>query len=111
MGVVEIVEPNRRLLALCWSHARRHFFVLADIASQAKRWPDLAPVISPIALEAVAQTDRIFDIKRAIVGKPEPEQLAARYALSAPLVAQLEAWLRDRRTTLARHTPVAKASC
>jgi transposase len=31
-----------------------------------KRKLDLAPVISPLALEAVTRIDRIFDIERAI---------------------------------------------
>jgi transposase len=41
--------------ALCWSHARRKFFVLADIATSAKRGSKAAP-ISPMALEG-RQTD------------------------------------------------------
>ncbi len=101
--------PGPLTRALCWSHARRHFFVLADIATQAKRRPDLAPVISPIALEAVSRIDRIFDTERAIAGKPAAERLAVRQRLTAPLVAELEEWLRDRRAALARHAPVAKA--
>ena len=101
--------PGAITRALCWSHARRHFFVLADIAAQAKRRPDLAPVISPVALEAVARIDRIFDVERATTGKSAAERLASRQRLSAPLVAGLEAWLRDKRAALARHAPVAKA--
>jgi transposase len=42
--------------ALCWSHARRGFFELADIAASARRGPGAAPV-SPIALEAVKRID------------------------------------------------------
>ena len=38
--------------ALCWAHARRQFFELADIAANARRGKDAA-AISPIALEAV----------------------------------------------------------
>ena len=38
--------------ALCWSHARRQFFELADIAANARRGKK-APAISPVALEAV----------------------------------------------------------
>ncbi|MBB3166290.1 hypothetical protein FHS25_006807 [Rhizobium laguerreae] len=30
-------EPGQLTQALCWSHARRKFFVLADIATNAKR--------------------------------------------------------------------------
>ena len=32
-----------------------------------------------------------------------------RYAASAPLVAEVEAWMRTERTRRSRHAPVAKA--
>jgi len=49
-------DPGPLTQALCWSHARRKFFVLADIATSAKRGKQVAP-ISPIALEAVKRID------------------------------------------------------
>ena len=68
-GYNELFKPGRTpapiTRALCWAHARRKFFEHADLASQLKRKPELAPVISPMALEAVARIDRIFDIERA----------------------------------------------
>jgi transposase len=42
-------KPGPITEALCWSHARRKFFELADIATNARRGKD-APPISPIAL-------------------------------------------------------------
>src|SRR5829696_4950469 len=45
--------------ALCWSHARRQFFELADIAANPRRGKN-AVVISPIALEAVRRIDALF---------------------------------------------------
>jgi len=95
--------------ALCWAHARRKFFVLADVATQVKRKPNIAPVISPLALEAVARIDRIFDIERAICSKTADERLAVRQELVTPIVTELEHWLREQRVTLARHNPVAVA--
>jgi len=95
--------------ALCWAHARRHFFVLADLATQAKRRPGSVIVLAPLAVEAVARIDRIFDIERAINGRPAPERLAVRRALAAPLVVDLEQWMRAQRTSMSRHAPVAKA--
>ena len=106
--------------ALCWAHARRHFFELADIATQAKRRkgaaarlgldsPDQAsPALSPMALEAVQRIDRIFEIERGINGKPAVERRDMRAELAAPLVAALEVWMRDNRAKLSRHDPVAK---
>ena len=96
--------------ALCWAHARRKFFVLADVATQMKRKPGLAPVVSPLALEAVVRIDRNFDIERAICGKPADERLAVRQDLAAALVNELEHWLREQRATLSRHNPVAVAT-
>ncbi len=52
---------------------------------------------------------RIFDIERAICGKTADERLAVRHELAAPLVAELEHWLRQQRAPLARHNPVAVA--
>ncbi|QXQ05585.1 IS66 family transposase [Sphingosinicellaceae bacterium] len=112
-GYNELFKPGRSAgqvtRALCWAHARRKFFVLADVATQVKRKPDIAPVISPLALEAVARIDRIFDIERAICGKTAEGRLAVRQELVTPIVTELEHWLRQQRATLARHNPVAVA--
>ena len=112
-GYNELFKPGRSpgpvTRALCWAHARRKFFILADVATQVKRKPGLAPVVSPIALEAVTRIDRIFDIERGINGKPADERYAVRQELVTPLVAELEHWLRTQRATLARHNPVAGA--
>ena len=51
--------------ALCWAHARRKFFELADIAANARRGK-AAPAISPIALEAVKRIDALFDISERL---------------------------------------------
>lgn len=101
-------QPGPITSALCWAHGRRKFFVLADIATNAKRGRD-APPISPLALEAVKRIDALFDIERAIAGRTPAQRLAARQEHSAPLVAALETWLREERARLSRHAPVAKA--
>ena len=59
-------KPGLIVEALCWSHARRKFFELADIAANARRGKN-APPISPIALEAVKRIDALFDIERNTV--------------------------------------------
>src|SRR3546814_16133637 len=59
--------------ALCWSHARRYFFELADVAAQLKKRRKKA-VISPLAVEAVRRIDAIFDIERAINGRPAQDR-------------------------------------
>lgn len=101
-------RPGPIVEALCWSHSRRKFFELADIAASARRGKDAAP-ISPIALEAVRRIDALFDIEREINGLLGEDRLLARRLRSAPLVAALEEWLRGERVKLSRHNAVAKA--
>lgn len=76
--------------ALCWSHARRPFFELADIAKNAQHGRTAA-AISPIALEAVRRIDALFDIERDINRLTATERLAIRQERSAPLLADLRA--------------------
>ena len=93
--------------ALCWAHARRQFFELADIAANARRGKKAA-AISPIALEAVKRIDALFDIERGINGHSAEERLRVRREQSAPLLAALEAWLREQRSRLSKASSVAK---
>ena len=101
-------NPGPIVEALCWSHARRKFFELADIAANTRRGKN-APPISPIAFEAVKRIDALFDIEREINGFSVEKRLAARQERSAALVAALEAWMRAERAKLSRHAAVAKA--
>lgn len=93
--------------AFCWAHARRQFFELADIASNARRGRNAA-AISPIALEAVRRIDALFDIEREINGRGADERLRVRQERSAPLVGALEAWLREQRARLSRSSTVTR---
>ena len=75
----------------------RKFFVLADVAK------------APLALEAVRRIDAIFDAERALNGVAEDQRLALRKEHAAPVVGELEAWMRSERGRLSRHNDVAKA--
>jgi transposase len=114
-GYNALYEPGRSpgpiLAALCWVHARRPFFVLADIEASARRKAQgkTPAVISPLAFEAVRRIDALFEIERAINGRSAEERQAVRQKLSAPLVADLEAWMREQRAKLSRGNDVAKA--
>ena len=101
-------KPGPIVEALCWSHARRKFFELADIAASARRGKTATP-ISPIALEAVKRIDALFDVEREINGLSAAGRLAARRERSAHLVAALESFLRAERAKLSRHAAVTKA--
>ena len=105
-------SPGPVTEALCWAHARRKFFVLADIAAAAKRGAKkgkAGAIISPLAFEAVTRIDALFDVEREINRLSAEGRLTVRAERSAPLLAELEAWLRAERARLSRHAPVAKA--
>jgi transposase len=99
-------RPGPITEAACWSHGRRKFFVLADVAAKAR---GTLAVVAPLALEAVKRIDAIFDIEREINGRSADERLAVRRKCVAPLVAELETWMRAERAKLSRHSEVAKA--
>jgi transposase len=101
-------KPGPILPALCWSHARRKFFELADIDGNIRKGKD-SNEISPIALEAVKRIDALFEIERELNGQNAAARLEARKTQSAPLVDSLRTWLRAERALLSRHAKVAKA--
>ncbi len=83
--------------ALCWAHARRNFFKLADLAK------------APLAIEAVRRIDAIFDTERAVNGLPTEQRRAVRQEKITVLVSELEVWMRGVRGKMSRHTDVAKS--
>jgi transposase len=114
-GYNKLYEPDRKpgpiLEAACWVHARRPFFIMADVAENARRKAQGKPPapISPLALEAVRRIDALFEIERSINGQSAEQRRAVRQELSAPLVADLERWMREQRAKLSRGNEVAKA--
>jgi transposase len=114
-GYAKLYEANRKpgplIEAACWVHARRPFFVMADVAADARRKAQgqTTSAISPLALEAVRRIDALFDIERSINGQSAERRRAVRQELSAPLVADLERWLREQRPKLSRGNDLAKA--
>ena len=104
-------EPGPVLEAGCFAHARRKFFELADVkgAARKKSRGERTGMIYPIALEAVQRLDALFDIERAINGQSTAARLAARQEHSAPLMADLHAWLHAQLGKLSRNHDLAKA--
>ncbi len=90
-------QPGPVTEAGCWSHGRRKLFDLAQLAR------------APLAAEAVRQIDAIFEAERTINGVPAEQRLAVRQTRVAPLVTDLEIWMRGVRATMSRHADVAKA--
>ena len=84
---------------------------MADVAENARRKAQgktPAP-ISPLALGAVRRIDALFEIERSINGQSAERRWTVRQKLSAPLVAELESWMREQRAKLSRGNDVAKA--
>ena len=83
-----IARQGRSLEAACWAHARRKFFILADVAGNTRRVAQgKAPaVLSPICLDAVQRIDALFDIERDINRQSRRRSAkTTRQAMSAPL--------------------------
>jgi hypothetical protein len=94
-------DPGPLTQALCWAHSRRKFFVLADIAANAKRGKNAAS-ISPMALEAIKRIDGLFDIEREINGLAADQRLERRRKDSQPLVEELHGWLQPSGKAIAQ---------
>ncbi|MEQ1708948.1 MAG: IS66 family transposase [Terricaulis sp.] len=92
--------------AACWAHGKRKFYVLADLAAKTR---DPRVVISPVALEAVARIDAIFEIEREINGASTETRRAVRQARSKPLVDDLQGWMIEQRQRVSGKTPLGKA--
>ncbi len=114
-GYNKLYEPERKpgpiVEAGCWVHARRPFFVLADVAANARRKAQgkTASVLSPLAVEAIRRIDTLFDIERTINGQSAERRRQVRQEASAPVIADLERWLREERPKLSRGNDLAKA--
>jgi transposase len=91
------ITGSRHCLEPCWTHGRRKLFKLATVDR------------APLAAEAVRRIDAIFDAERAINSLPVEQRQALRQTQIAPLVAELEAWMREHRGKLSRHADLAKA--
>jgi len=104
-------SPGPIRQAACWSHARRPFFVMADIEENARRKAagkqEIA--LSPIAIEAVRRIDALFEIERSINGKSAPERLAVRQTSSRPLVEDLRGYMREQAAKLSPAHDLFKA--
>jgi transposase len=114
-GYTKLYEPQRSpgpiRESACWVHARRPFFAMADLEENARRKAagkrEIA--LSPIAIEIVRRIDALFAIERSINGQSADHRKAVRQAQSAPLVADLEAYMREHCAKLSRGHDLAKA--
>ncbi len=114
-GYGKLYAPDRKpgaiLQAACWSHARRPFFIHADLEAAARRKATRkqAVVISPIALEVVRQIDAVFAIEREINGQSPEKRRAVRQELCKPLLDTLHAYLVEKRFEFSKNHDLFKA--
>jgi len=104
-------QPGPIQEAACWVHARRPFFAMADLEENARRKAagKKEIVISPIAMEVVRRIDALFEIERTISGQSAEQRQAVRQGLSAPLVADLRAYMIEQRAKLSRGHDLVRA--
>ena len=104
-------KPGPIREAACWAHARRKFFVLADVEENARRKAagKSGIPLSPIAIEVVRRIDALFAIEREINGKSPEERLAVRRAESRTLVDDLVTYMREQAARLSRGHDLVKA--
>jgi transposase len=100
-GFNRLYDPSRKpgpiIEAACWAHARRKFYELAELTK------------APMASEAVRRIDELFAIEREINGLTAEARLAARRQRAAPIVAELEPWLRAQRDRVSGKSEIGKA--
>ena len=66
-------------------------------------------MVAPLALEAVRRFDAIFEVERSLNGLSPDLRREGRRRDVAPLVKDLERWMRAERCRMSRHSDVAKA--
>lgn len=81
----------------CWAHVRRKFFDVHKANG------------SPIAKAALDRIGALFDIERAIAGKPPSVRKAARMEKAKPKLDALAAWFDEQLKLIPGKSELAKA--
>jgi transposase len=96
-GYRALAEKGDVQLAFCWTHVRRRFYELA-VGGPA-----------PIASEALERIAALYAIEKDIRGRSPEERRAVRQDRTRPLLADLEAWLRQKLPLISQKTKLAEA--
>jgi transposase len=81
----------------CWAHVRRYFY---DIHVETN---------APIAGEALQRIGQLFDIERAIMGRPAAQRRQVRHAAARPVIDALAAFLDASLAMISGRSDLAKA--
>ena len=81
----------------CWAHARRHIYEVYESTS------------SPLAKGALERIAELFEIEKRIAGRAPHERLAVRQQEAVPLLAKLEAYLKNALNQISGKSKLAQA--
>ena len=96
-GFNALYQGSRVVEAVCCTHARRYFHD-EHVANG-----------GPLAREAMERMKPLFAIEAEIHGQPPKVRLAVRLARSAPVMAELHAWLEATARRISDKSDLAKA--
>lgn len=96
-GYRVLAEKSGVTLAFCWAHVRRRFYELAAAGS------------APIASEALKKIAALYKIEDDIRGWSADARRDVRQEKSAPIIADLEPWLREKLGLISQKTKLAEA--
>jgi transposase len=96
-GFAPLYADGRVVEAACWAHARRKYY---DVYATDR---------SPTAAEALRRIGLLYAIEREVRGQAPAARSAVRRTRSAPVLAELRAWLRETHAALSVKSPLAGA--
>jgi transposase len=96
-GFDRLYQDERIREAACWAHARRKFHEIYESNG------------SPLAAQALAQIAQLYEIEKAIRGRPPDERASVRGARAGPLLEQIRAWLEATLAKVSAKSALAGA--
>jgi transposase len=90
-------QPAAVTEVACWAHVRRNFYDI-HVATNA-----------PIAGEALQRIGELFDIERAVVGRPAAQRQQTRQSAARPLIDALAAFFDTSLARISGRSELAKA--
>ena len=96
-GFERLASSGEIVLAACWAHTRRKFYEVVQAEN------------TPLAHEALRRIASLYAVEAEVRGQSAPDRLAARRALSAPIVEAFKAWLEVQLSQLPSRGNLAEA--
>jgi hypothetical protein len=97
-NILDFIERAGGKRPGCWAHARRRFVACARSGDK-------------LAIEPLRKLRRVFAVERlsASLGETPEQRLLRRIEHSAPVIAELRAWLDENRGVIPPKTPLGQA--